>query len=104
MIRGVLCLLFVASALANRPLGGASDLDELSEAMQQAKQLGADYLSKKRSEAGILKKAPSLMQVGTKSIRLSKASVPQEDVKSVFDEKRGPSFNPFKPDPALMKK
>ena len=87
----------------------SSDFDEMQDAMRNAQKLGAEYMAKKRGEAGVLKKAPSLIQMGGFGGKPMVVKKVAQDAVGVQDQPaaaaRGvPSFNPFKPDPSLLKK
>eukprot|EP00930_Biecheleria_cincta_P003706 TRINITY_DN10462_c0_g2_i1.p1 TRINITY_DN10462_c0_g2~~TRINITY_DN10462_c0_g2_i1.p1 ORF type:complete len:110 (+),score=23.93 TRINITY_DN10462_c0_g2_i1:119-448(+) len=75
------------------------------KAIKTAQKLGAEYLAKKRGEAAVLKKAPSLIQMsglGAKPMVLKKVTPGVLAPQPSAPAKSASSFNPFKPDAALM--
>eukprot|EP00913_Durusdinium_trenchii_P030266 g28356.t1 len=60
--------------------------------MQRAQQLGFEYLEQKQREAFVATKATSLLQVTRETSKM-------DDFRGVEAQ-----FNPFKPDPALMRR
>eukprot|EP00442_Polarella_glacialis_P057180 CAMPEP_0115139420 /NCGR_PEP_ID=MMETSP0227-20121206/58276_1 /TAXON_ID=89957 /ORGANISM="Polarella glacialis, Strain CCMP 1383" /LENGTH=126 /DNA_ID=CAMNT_0002547277 /DNA_START=100 /DNA_END=477 /DNA_ORIENTATION=- len=52
--------------------------DDLQEELRRAKDRGSQYLAKKHAEAGVLKKPPSLLQMGSRSSFKITRSVPAE--------------------------
>ncbi|CAE7707715.1 unnamed protein product [Symbiodinium sp. CCMP2456] len=89
-----LVLLALCSMLVEGLQGeGYTDASEILLEMERAQTFGSEYLKQKQSEAFVATKAASLLQVN----KGPSASHGQAG------EARHNRFNPFKPDPALMR-
>ncbi|CAE7401184.1 unnamed protein product [Symbiodinium natans] len=91
------CLLLLAACTLVGGLQGEgyTDAAEILLEMQRAQRAGSEYLAQKQSEAFVATKAASLLQVNKGP---AGRSGPHDS-----QEARLNRFNPFKPDPALMR-